>query len=261
MTQHDVMAVALRQSARDCNCRAEDFLREENVYVASEPNPGARRYLSLPLVCDIVSYGANAVISGDPALLPVIRACVEGMEAPCRAFETPGVYALNRVLEPAGARVCFMADYFLPDLGAVESARADCAFDLRVLQREALSGLYSSQWHNALSFGSPELNVLAVGTYAGDALVGLAGCSADCEDMWQIGVDVLPGFRHRGVAAAMTNRLAREILARGKVPFYCAAWSNVPSVRNAIRAGFRPGWVEITAKPNAFIESMDRPRA
>ena len=91
--------------------------------------------------------------------------------------------------------------------------------------------------------------MLGVGAYDGEKLVGLAGCSADCETMWQIGIDVLPEYRRKGIAAALTSRLALEILCRGKVPFYCAAWSNIPSVRNAVHSGFRPAWVELTAKP------------
>ena len=67
--------------------------------------------------------------------------------------------------------------------------------------------------------------------------------------MWQIGIDVLPDYRRRGIAASLTSRLALEIFQRGKVPFYCAAWSNIASVRNAIRCGFRPAWAELTAKP------------
>ena len=63
--------------------------------------------------------------------------------------------------------------------------------------------------------------------------------------MWQIGVDVLPEYRRKGIAAALTSRLALEILKRGKVPFYSAAWCNVASVRNAIKCGFRPAWVEL----------------
>ena len=49
-----------------------------------------------------------------------------------------------------------------------------------------------------------------------------------------------------GIAEALTSRLAKEILALGKVPFYCAAWSNIGSVRNAIACGFRPAWVHLT---------------
>ena len=88
-------------------------------------------------------------------------------------------------------------------------------------------------------------------------LVGLAGCSADCGTMWQIGIDVLPAYRRRGIAAALTSRLALEILRRDRIPFYCAAWSNLKSVRNALRSGFRPAWVEMTAKSLAFVQNMN----
>ena len=66
-------------------------------------------------------------------------------------------------------------------------------------------------------------------------------------------VDVLPSWRRQGIAAAVTSRLAREILDRDKVPFYCAAWSNIRSVRNAIKSGFRPAWVELTARDREFV--------
>ena len=75
--------------------------------------------------------------------------------------------------------------------------------------------------------------------------------------MWQIGIDVLPAYRRQGIAASLTGRLAAEILQRGRVPFYCSAWSNIPSVRNAIKSGFIPAWVEMTAKPAEVVEKMN----
>ena len=60
---------------------------------------------------------------------------------------------------------------------------------------------------------------------------------ADFDSMWQIGIDVLPEYRQKGIASALTSRLAIETLARGKVPFYCCAWSNIKSARNAIKSG------------------------
>ena len=93
--------------------------------------------------------------------------------------------------------------------------------------------------------------------YDGSALVGLVACSADCDDMWQIGVDVLPEYRRQGIASALTSRLTKEILNRGKVPFYCTAWSNVRSVRNAVKSGFIPAWVEMTVKPANIVDEMN----
>jgi predicted GNAT family acetyltransferase len=75
--------------------------------------------------------------------------------------------------------------------------------------------------------------------------------------MYQIGIDVLPEYRRQGIGCAVTSALALEILARGKVPFYCAAWSNLRSVGNAIKCGFRPAWVELTARKMEFVDRMN----
>ena len=120
------------------------------------------------------------------------------------------------------------------------------------------ANLYLPEWSNALCEKRRELDVLAVGAFDGDKLVGMAGCSADCEIMWQIGVDVLPEYRRKGIAAALTSRIAAETLELGKVPFYCAAWSNLKSVNNALKCGFKPTWVELTAKKLQFIDEINK---
>ena len=113
-----------------------------------------------------------------------------------------------------------------------------CRYELRVMYPDDFNALYTSQWSNALCADRKSLDVLCVGAYDGNRLIGLAGASADCDTMWQIGVDVLPEYRRQGVAAALTSRLALEITACGKVPFYCCAWSNIKSAGNAIKSGF-----------------------
>ena len=99
--------------------------------------------------------------------------------------------------------------------------------------------------------------MLGVGAYDNGKLVGLAACSADGDTMWQIGIDVLPGYRRQGIASALTSKLAIEILERGKVPFYCCAWSNIKSARNAIKSGFRPAWAQMMVKPLEMINEMN----
>ena len=117
--------------------------------------------------------------------------------------------------------------------------------------------MYKDEWSNALCEKRKELDILGVGAYDGTKLIGLAGCSADCETMWQIGIDILPEYRRQSIASSLTSRLALETLEREKVPFYCAAWSNIKSARNAIKSGFRPAWVELTVKSISYVNEIN----
>lgn len=253
MTNKEVLEIALRQSAIDCHCAPEDFLSNSNVLTLSQADPRARAYLPLPLACDLVSYGPNIVAQVSEPLRDIVSAYI-GAHSVAHCFETPNLHALDRLLEPHGLKVCFQAEYFLPDMTLLRER--PCAFRIEMLSD--FSTLYASEWSNALSMEHPERDVLALGAYDGSRLIGLAGCSADCESMYQIGIDVLPAWRGQGVAAALTSRLALEIVALGRVPFYCAAWSNIPSVRNAIKSGFRPAWVELTARESALVDRLNQ---
>ena len=254
MTNQEILDTALRQSAIDCGCRPEDFLKSENTIVRSMKHPAARKYLELPLPCNLVFYGNGIVASVGEELEEEVRGYLNRFSA-VHCFETPNLHVLNEAAEKKGMRVCFMAEYFLPDVNLVK--RLPCNYETRLLGPEDFKELYTEQWSNALCEKRKQLDVLGLGAYENGKLVGLAGCSADCEDMWQIGIDVLESHRRRGIASALVSGLAEAILEREKVPFYCAAWSNIRSVRTAIRSGFRPAWVELTVKNREFVDEMN----
>lgn len=255
MTNKEILQTALRQSAIDLHCSAGDFMTSKNRIVLSEKTPEARRYLELPFACDLVSYGNNIVASVQERYRETVSCYINKYPAE-HCFETPNMHVLNDALQEEGLRVCFMAEYFLPDMELLED-RA-CPYEMRLLKQEDFADLYVETWSNALCEKRKNLDVLGVGVYDEGKLVALAGCSADCDSMWQIGVDVLPSYRRKGIASAITSRLALETIERGRVPFYCAAWSNIKSVRNAIASGFRPAWVEMTAKPKEFVDKMNQ---
>ena len=255
LTNKDILQIALQQSAYDMGCEPEDFLSEENVVVISGKHPLARKYLDLPLSCDLVSYGTNIVAQTSEALAPVVKQYIDRYPVE-HCFETPHLHVLDEIVNAQGLKICFMAEYFLPDMNALRAL--DCSYELRVLTQKDFADLYLPEWSNALCEGRKHLDVLGVGAYDNGKLIGLAGCSADCDTMWQIGIDVLPEYRRQGIASALTSQLAIQILKRGKVPFYCAAWCNVKSVRNAIKSGFRPAWVEMTAKSCETVDSMNK---
>lgn len=256
MTNQAIMQTAMAQSAVDLNCEPADFQAEESKIVLSHKQEGARKYLELPFSCNFVSYGSNIVASVQPEYTQLVKDYVNRFPVE-HCFETPNLHVLNDAFRERGQLACFMAEYWLPDVD--RAVLLGCPYELRVLTQADFPPLYRPEWGNALCEKRKELDVLGVGAYDNGALVGFAACSADCETMWQIGVDVLPEYRRQGVASAVTSKLTQEILDRGKVPFYCCAWSNVKSARNAVRCGYRPAWVELTVKPKEYVEKMNAP--
>ena len=226
MTNKEIMAIAMRQSAIDINAAAADFLNDKNVFVKSGVGSLARKYYQEPIACNLVSYGNNIVASVKDEYKEIVKEYLEKFEW-YHCFETPNMHWLDEKMKEQGQRVCFMAEYFLPDVNVIK--RLQCNYQLKVLSHKDFEELYLPIWSNAL-----------------------------CDDMWQIGVDVLPEYRRQGVASSLTSNLAIEILDRGKVPFYCCAWSNIKSVKNAIRSGLMPAWVEMTVKPASVVEKMNQ---
>lgn len=255
MTNQEILQIALQQSAYDCNCNADDFLSNENKVVLSRKNEKARAYLPLPFACDLVSYGNNIVAQVSPGMKETVEWYI-GKYAVEHCFETPNIIALNEKLAEFDYKVCFMAEYFLPDIN--ELKELPCSYEIKILHPPDFEQYYTGEWRNSLSKSRKHLDRIVAGAFDHGKLIGLAGCSADCETMYQIGVDVLPEYRRRGIASAITSRLAVEILKMGKVPFYCTAWSNIKSVRNAIKSGFRPAWAEVTARSSEFVDEMNK---
>ena len=248
----------MKQSAEDIGCSADDFLKTENVIVPFHLGANARKYLKEPITCNLVSYGNNIVAAATKAVSDIVSEYIGRYEF-YHCFETPNMHWLNERLAEKGHKICFMAEYYLPDVNRI--LYPACAYDTRVLTQQDFGNLYLPEWSNALCKDRKHLDVLGIGAYDEEKLIGLAGCSADCDEMWQIGVDVLPEYRRQGIASALTSALAREIINRGKVPFYCSAWSNIRSVRNAVKSGFIPAWVEMTAKPIGIVDEMNKTEA
>lgn len=134
MTNRKILDIAMAQSAIDLNCRKEDFLKSEPVIALSAVSASARRYLKLPFDCNLVTYGSNIVAS----VLPQYRSFVEEYlkrTDRIHCFETPNLYELNRAFAPYRLAVCFMAEYFLPDLNHLKRQELPGGYELRLVQR------------------------------------------------------------------------------------------------------------------------------
>lgn len=62
----------------------------------------------------------------------------------------------------------------------------------------------------------------------------------DSARLWQIGVDVRPQSREKGLGRFLVMSLTREVLARGNVPCYSTWTGNLFSKRLAFRRAIFP---------------------
>jgi len=122
---------------------------------------------------------------------------------------------------------------------------------VKIIKGEKIQQLYENNWFpNALGYhhNSERPRLLACLAEYDEVIVGLAAASADCDSMWQVGIDTLPGYRNRGIGKALVSRLTEGLFELGKLPYYATGTSSIASRRIAISLGYRPAWVEIYSR-------------
>ena len=119
LSNEEILKIAMYQSAIDANCKLEDFCRTENVIVCSKENNLARKYLKLPHICNLISYGNNIVATITSKYESIVKDYISKYSVE-HCFETPNMHILNDAFQKDGYRVCFMAEYFLPDIQVLQ---------------------------------------------------------------------------------------------------------------------------------------------
>ncbi|GKU25104.1 GNAT family N-acetyltransferase [Clostridium folliculivorans] len=247
MINKDIWKIAMEQSAIDLNCKATDFMSKGSTVVTSKLNEGRKKCYKKPMFCGLAYYGEGLVASVDERIKEFMEVFVS-RHSEYRCFDTPQLIVLNKEFGKYGKCVCFIAEFFLPDLE--KKVLINENIEVKVFSEDEIPALYEDdRFHMALGYNSDsdKKDVLAVVGFVDGKIAGVAGASNDCDTMWQIGIDVLPEFRRIGVASTLTKILTDEIIKCGKVPFYCTAWSNIASKSNAVKCGYKTAWVEMTA--------------
>jgi hypothetical protein len=242
MAPVDVFAVVRRALAASLACDEADLLAEGVRVVLAEERPGRLRFPRGPRVLGIVTMGAGGVVSCDPSRLKWAR-------AELGVLDRNGLFSAATTARIA-ARVAEDGQTLAgPDLKMVcaaedlRPASAPEGIGIEVVDGLAVADLYRHDgFRHALRYltGTPRPDMLAAIALRGDELVGVAGAAADCDELWQIGVDVVEGERGGGIGRAIVGRLTAEVLARGRVPYYSTVVSNLRSTRLA--------WVELYAR-------------
>jgi GNAT superfamily N-acetyltransferase len=243
------MAVVRAALAADCACDEAAFLTDGNTLVEAAERLGRRRF---PIACKpllIVSFGAGVVVSAHPDRLPALRSLV-GSRSRDEVFgaatiaELAGLVAADGqvLLGPQLKHVCAEVDLRpVPTPDGVAIRLVEGA-DVSILQR------YRG-FSRAIAYrvGSSRPDVGAALAVRAGEVVGIAGASADCDDLWQIGIEVAPDDRGQGIGRALVGELTRWVLEQGRVPYYSTTVANIDSRALAAGVGYRPAWVELYA--------------
>lgn len=232
--------------ALEFNCSSEDFLKTENILTEPALHEGRRIYSPEKYFFHMVTTGENAVITAERRLHPFLSEFLKGRTGHF-LFEIPNLLPLEAELNKYGYTLTQTCHMFLPCCDTLPVKQ----YPVRWFYDKEIHQFYGDKrFPNAIcpEFKPQRPDRIAVCAYDGEDIMGMAGSSEDAPGWQQIGIDVMPEYRSKGVGTYLVTLIKQEILKRGDIPFYGTSVSNYHSWNIAINCGFRPAWVEIGAE-------------
>lgn len=246
MDNQTAWSVTKAQLALDLGCDPASFDAPGNQIVLWKDCTGRRKYSDQSPILEIAVHNSKLVAACSAELLEPCRALLGDIPAEW-LFSPRYLRALEDILRPVGYEVGPLRHFYIPrfPLTPAEPLTAVRWYE----EKELECFRDDDRWTDAVAFGeySPDILGVAALDEKGDP-VGIAACSRDGEKLWQIGINVLPEHRGKGLAANLTALLRDEVLRRGALPLYSTAESHINSQNVAFNAGFRPAFAYLFAQ-------------
>lgn len=233
-------------------CSEADFDREGVSVYEAKTREGRFRFPFRPQSLTIATMGKGVVVSCSADRMEWARHQF-GHLVPGQIYSARSVALMERLVAPDNQLIAGPDQKYLCSSDHLRAYTIPHGINLRTYRSDQISDLYEyTQFKHALSFrpDSPRPDRLATVAVCNGKLVGIAGASADCEKMWQIGVDVLPEFQGKGIGKAIVGTLTKCILQEGITPYYSTITSNLQSRQLAASLGYWPAWIELYARDN-----------
>lgn len=136
--------------------------------------------------------------------------------------------------------------YYIPDVDRFEMQDEISDYEFRLFDGNTSEIELTSGFENAITFDENGkcISQIAYCAYDNGKIIGVAGADKVNEDIWEVGIEVLPEYRKDGLATVLTKKLTMKILEKGIVPIWCASSTNIGSQAVASRSNYIPLWVE-----------------
>lgn len=245
LTKNEILQIAKAQFALDYNFKDYDITKDTNIITENSLISGRRIYDNDGCFLKILCFNGKAFISADPKIIPWCKENLLTIDAAWLS-EYPKLKAIDTKLREFGHEIADIHHYYLPK---TMNEKIEIPFSIKWYEKEEINQFTNDdRFGEAFAFYKNHPDILAVAAFDGDTMLGMAGASADSDTMWQIGIDVFPEYRGKGIATTLVTLLKNEVLNRGKVPFYGTVETHFISQNVAINSGFFPVWAELYTK-------------
>ena len=259
-----------KQFDLDCNLGEAHRIKDDMWIAPSVVLSGSRVIDKLDPFFRVIVFMGRAYVMAAEETIPGWEEILKDYPAEW-FFNYSRLRKIDHILNEYDREIVDTHIFFLPDDDAPKLAEPE---GLRWFSEDEIAASKESNpFHNAWPYSPTQPDVYGVGmpaelvsdtgkTNATDTSVisnpapdrgdrpvtemaALAGASLDGKYVHQIGIDVLPEYRGRGLSPLLVTILKQKIIEDGSLPFYGTAESHAISRSTAIKSGFLPAFAEL----------------
>jgi GNAT superfamily N-acetyltransferase len=250
MNRRAALEIVRTVLAADCACQPEDWQRDAVTVVEAREMVGRRRFSFHAPEFILRTMGCGAVISCSADRLAWARAEL-GSRTKDELFLLATLVLINQRVAADGQRLDGPSLNYLCTDEDFRAASLPVGFTLEYFGPERMTEAYAyTGFGYALSYdlAYPRPDMIAVAAWHDGQVIGLAGASADSDEVWQVGVSVLPAYHRMGIGKALVSQVTEMTLAQGKVPHYATWIANLASSNTARTLGYWLAWTDVCVR-------------
>lgn len=135
--------------------------------------------------------------------------------------------------------------FYIPNLNKITKQDEVSKYEFKLFDGNTNEIDLSSGFENAITFEDGKcISNIVYCAYEDGKVIGVAGADKVADDIWEVGIEVLPEYRKDGLATILTKNLTLKILEKGIVPIWSASVSNIGSQAVATNSEYIPLWME-----------------
>lgn len=249
--QRKMMLQTIRKIlAANLACHEDDFTKDGTFLSVAEVREGRMKFPMREKSLTLVTMGKGVSISCTTDRIDWAREHLGNLTKE-QLFSASTIARIQQYVERDGQWMAGPIQRYVCSRDDLKPFTIPEEIDITLVAREDIPSLYKyDQFQNALSYRvqSVRPDVLAFVAEHHGNVVGIAGASADCDVMWQIGVDTLAEYQGHGIGKALVGTLTQALWKREIMPYYSTTVSNLQSRQLVSSLGYWPAWVELYSK-------------